>query len=222
MNRSDWLKQVRREIEENYTTVWAPFYGEKWGLYENTVHREFVQKLVGFLPDHAAVLDAACGAGRYFPIMLEAGCHVLGIDQSRGMVARAKFLHPNVQVEIVGLQEMDFREIFDGAICVDAMENVFPEDWLPVLHNFHRALKSKGYLYFTLEVAPENEVKQGFERDQKAGLPVVYGEMEDEGVYHYYPPIPQVKEWLRETGFDLLDEKWDGIWYHHILVRKTA
>jgi hypothetical protein len=49
---------------------------------------------------------------------------------------------------------------------------------------------------------------------------VIYGEWPDEDVYHYYPSIPQVKEWLRETGFDLLDEKRDGIWYHHMLVRK--
>jgi len=48
------------------------------------------------------------------------------------------------------------------------------------------------------------------------------GEMEDDGIYHYYPSIPQVKQWLKETGFSLLDEKWDGIWYHHILVRKTS
>jgi HSP90 family molecular chaperone len=54
MNRTDWLKQIRRETEERYTTIWAPFYGEKWGLYENTVHREFLQKLLGFLPEHAA------------------------------------------------------------------------------------------------------------------------------------------------------------------------
>jgi SAM-dependent methyltransferase len=222
MNRTDWLKQIRRETEERYTTIWAPFYGEKWGLYENTVHREFLQKLLGFLPEHAAVLDAACGAGRYFPMLLEADCAVIGIDQSRGMVARAKFLHPDVQVEVIGLQEMDYQETFDGVICMDAMEHIFPEDWPVVLHNFHRALKSKGYLYFTLEIATENDIKQAFDRAQQAGLPAVYGEIQGDDVYHYYPSIPQVKEWLSETGFDLLDEKRDGTWYHHILVRKTS
>jgi cyclopropane fatty-acyl-phospholipid synthase-like methyltransferase len=188
----------------------------------NTMHREFLQKLLEFLPEHAAVLDAACGAGRYFPMLLEGGCHVIGMDQSRGMVVRAKTLFPTVQVENIGLQEMNHQEAFDGVICMDAMEYVFPEDWPVVMRNFHRALKPQGYLYFTLEVADENDIKQAFDRAQQAGLPAVYGEWPDEDVYHYYPSIPQVKEWLCEAGFDLLDEKGGGTWYHHILVCKIS
>jgi hypothetical protein len=128
-----------------------------------------------------------------------------------------------VQFEKVGLQEMDYQGIFDGAICMDAMENVPPEDWSLVLGNFHRALKPHGTLYFTAETIENtegDEVGQAFERAQAAGLPVVYGENPDEDVYHFHPSNGQVKEWAQAAGFEVLREANGEIWYFHILVRK--
>jgi cyclopropane fatty-acyl-phospholipid synthase-like methyltransferase len=159
------------------------------------------------------------------PFLLEKGHAVIGIDQSREMLARAKAKFPGVQFEKVGLQEMAYGEVFDGAICMDAMENVCPEDWPLVLGNFHRALKQRGYLYFTAETvenADENEIRQAFERAQRAGLPVVYGEWPDEEVYHYHPTNQQVREWTRQAGFEILKEGNGEIWYYHILARKAS
>jgi cyclopropane fatty-acyl-phospholipid synthase-like methyltransferase len=170
------------------------------------------------------ILDAACGAGRYLPFLLEKGHSIIGIDQSQGMLARAKAKFPDVQFEKVGLQEMVYREVFDGAICMDAMENVCPEDWPLVLGNFHRALKQNGCLYFTAETVEntdENEIKQAFERAQQAGLPVVYGEWPDEEVYHYHPTNQRVKEWAQQAGFEILKEGNGEIYYYHILARKV-
>ena len=62
------------------------------------------------------ILAAACGAGRYLPFLLEKGHSIIGIDQSRGMLTYAKTKFPGVQFEKVGLQEMAFQEVFDGAI----------------------------------------------------------------------------------------------------------
>jgi chemotaxis methyl-accepting protein methylase len=93
---------------------------------------------------------------------------------------------------------MTYLEVFYGVICMDAMGNVSPEDWSQVLRNFHQALKPHGDLYFTAETienADENEIKEAFERAEQAGLPVVYGEWSDEGVYHYHPTNQKVKEW---------------------------
>jgi len=224
MDRISWLREMRRDCEEKYDTRWAPQYGEKWGLYNNTTHLQFIQELLSLLPQSRMILDAACGAGRYLPYLLEKDHSVIGIDQSRGMLAGAMTKFPGVQFEKVGLQEMAYRDLFDGAICMDAMENVCPEDWPLVLSNFHRALKQHGCLYFTAETienADENEIKQAFERAQKAGLPVVYGEFPDEEVYHYHPTNQQVREWVQHTGFEILKEANGEVWYYHILVRKV-
>ena len=223
MNRSSWLVEIRREAEEQYDIVWSPFYGEKWGLYDNSVHQQFIAKLLALLPEHSHVLDAACGGGRYMPFLLEKGHTVLGIDQSQGMLSRAKLYFPTVHTEKVGLQEISYDQLFDGAICMDAMENVSPEDWPLVLGNFHRALKPQGYLYFTAEVADESDVQKAFIAGQQLGLPVVYGESgewADENVYHYWPSMPQVREWLAQAGFDVLEEGEEG-WYHHFLTREV-
>ena len=221
MDRSVWLKEKRRLTEERMDTLFAPLYDEKWGNYSNATHQLFIQKFLNLFPRSSRILDAACGTGKYWPMLLAKGHTIVGIDQSHGMLSRAKAKFPTVEIEKVGLQEMLFQEAFDGIMCVDAMENVFPEDWPVVLHNFHRALKPDGYVYFTVELADANEIRAAFEKGQQMGFPVVYGEWAHEGGYHYYPEIEQVKEWVRLAHLHLVDET-VGDEYHHFLVQKQA
>lgn len=223
MDRIHWLREMQRDCEEKYNN-YASLYWEKYGLYSNITHQQFLQEFLSRLSSNSTILDAACGAGRYEPLLLEQGHSIIGIDQSQGMLARAKDKFPNVQYEKISLQEIAYQDIFDGVICMDAMENVSPEDWALVLNNFYRALKPRGYLYFTaetLENADENEIKQAFERAHQAGLPVVYGEFPDEEVYHYHPTNQEVKELAHQAGFEILREANGEIWYFHILLRKV-
>lgn len=220
MNRSDWLRQMRLEAEEKYTTLWAADYSEKWGTYENATHQQFIQKFMSLLGPRSVLLDAACGAGRYMHFLLEKGHTVLGIDQSQGMLDTAKKKFPTVHLEKIGLQEMVFVEMFDGAICMDAMEHICPEDWIPIFHNFHRALKTQGYLYFTVEIANPDEVDVAFKTAQDTGLPVVHGEWVNDEVYHYYPTLDQVRDWIGQAGFGSVEEG-EGDGYHHFIVRKS-
>ncbi len=221
MDRSTWLKERRQEAEERYSTLWAPEYSEKWGNYPNSSHLQFIQKFLDHLPQNSSILNAACGAGRYMEQLLEKGHIVIGIDQAAGMLARAKEFFPEAQFEKVGLQEMSFENAFDGAICMDAMEHICPEDWIAILHNFHRALKESGHLYFTVEMQDESEVKAAFEQAKGQGLPVVYGEWVNDEVYHYYPSLEQVREWVQQAGFSILEEG-EGDGYHHFLMRRVG
>lgn len=220
MDRSSWLRDRRNEAEERYSTWWAPSYDEEGGIYPNASHLQFIQKFIYLLPSNSTILDAACGSGRYMPQLLEQGHSIVGLDQAKGMLARAKEKFPNVQFEKMGLQEMSYQEMFDGAICMDAMEHVSPEDWPVILANFQRALKPHGYLYFTVEVQDEAEVKSAFEQAQQMGLPVVYGEWVNDDVYHYYPSLEQVREWISQAGFMIVEEG-EGDGYHHFLTRKA-
>lgn len=220
MDRIAWLRERRREAEERYTNWWAPLYSEKWGVYPNDSHLQFIQKFLDLLPQNSTVLDAACGAGRYMPQLTGKGHIVIGIDQSQGMLNRAKEKFPEVQFENIGLQEMTYQGRFDGAICMDALEHVCPEDWPLVLSNFQRALKPEGYLYFTVETADESDVKTAFEQAQQEGLPVVYGEWVNDDMYHYYPSLEQVRAWVQQAGLTILEEG-AGDGYHHFLMRKS-
>ena len=220
MDRIAWLKERRREAEERYDTLWAPFYDEEFGVYGNATHQQFIQEFLHLLPRKSMILDAACGTGRYTPFLLKKGHTVIGVDQAQGMLTRAKEKFSAVQFEQVGLQEMLYQAIFDGAICVDALEHVCPEDWVLVLGNLRRALKGQGYLYFTVELAPETELKAAFERGRQLGWPVIYGEWADaDEVYHYYPSVEQVREWLQHVGFDGRYEG-EGDQYQHFIVQK--
>jgi len=220
MDRISWLKEKRHETEEGYDIVWSPFYDAEGGVYPNTSHLQFIQKFIDLLPKNGMVLDAACGTGKYMPQLLEKGHSIFGIDQAKGMLERAKKKFPDVKFEQVGLQEMSFEDIFDGTICMDAMEHISPEDWPVVLSNFHRALNQQGYLYFTVEHQDDAEVKAAFDEAQRLGLPVVYGEWINDGVYHYYPSLEQVRGWVQQTGLAILEEG-EGDSYYHFLMRKV-
>ena len=108
MNRTMWLKEMRHDCELRYDRD-APLYGEQYGLYSNTTHQQFLREFLNRLPPKSMILDAACGAGRYLPFLLEQEHTILGIDQSQGMFTRAKALFPHVQFEKVGLQEMAYQ-----------------------------------------------------------------------------------------------------------------
>ncbi len=246
MERKAWLKKTRAQLEALYDHL-SPLYWEKFGFYGNSAHRQFIEKFLSRMTAHSSLLDAACGAGRYDGMLLEAGHTVLGIDQSGRMLAKAREHYPTQQFpglnyEKIGLQEMDFVDRFQGAICMDAMENIFPEDWPVIMANFQRALKPAGALYFTVEIADESDVREAYARAIAKGLPVMMGEMADgideayeqvmaldwqavtgelaaPAAYHYYPSHTQVLAWLAQAGFTV-EEGANGDGYEHFLVQK--
>ena len=170
---------------------------------------------------------------------------MLGIDQSDGMLARARQHFPDVRYQKIGLQEMDFQNAFDGATCIDALEHICPEDWPGILGRFQAALKPGGLLYFTVDrrdADEAGELQAAYQRAKDKGLPVVYGEVADQVdelyervlasgwsalpqelqdfvVYHYCPSLEQVLLWLDQAGFRV-EEEGPGKWYEHFLVSK--
>jgi SAM-dependent methyltransferase len=251
MERAEWLKQMRSRDEELYDQC-APQYWVSFGLSEDGTHHMFLLKFLERVAP-GVILSAACGAGRYDGPLLEAGHSVVGIDQSGGMLARAREHFPEVQYpqlryEKLGLQEMAFHEAFDGIICMDAMEHICPEDYLGVLRGFQEALKPGGVLYFTADTADtavvdEVDLAAAYARARKEGLPVVPGEwvagideayaqvkeleqplpgdLADKAVYHYYPPVEQVRAWIDQAGLAIEEEGLGSAW-HHFLARKKS
>ena len=218
MDRGEWLRERRRVTTERFDTLHAATYDQQeWAVISPT-HRRFVDRLIDRCPPGGRILDAACGTGKYFGMVLDAGRRVVGTDQSAGMLAQARAKHPDVPTETVGLQELAFDGEFDAVMCVDAMENVFPEDWPPVLANLRRALRPGGLLYLTVELIDERELERAFAEAAASGLPVVRGEHTSRGGgYHYYPSLEQVAAWVREAGLEALEDG-QGDDYYHLLA----
>jgi SAM-dependent methyltransferase len=220
MDRKAWLEEQRRATLADFYTG-APTYDDE-DIEITPTHRRFVTALLDRTPSTGRVLDAACGTGKYFGMILDAGRDVVGVDQSAGMLAQATSRYPEARTEQVGLQELAFEHGFDGVICVDAMENVFPEDWPLVVGNLTRALRPEGSLYFTVETMDTEKVEAAFVEATAQGLPVVPGEYLAGGYYHYYPPIPQVRRLVEEAGLRIVDEDdsaGQGYGYHHVLAQ---
>jgi SAM-dependent methyltransferase len=133
-----------------------------WGSIA-TSHRQMLERFLDLCPEGGALLDAACGTGKYWPILLARGFSVHGADQSLQMLRQAQTKFQEVPVEHVGMQELSFVDTFDGIICIDAMEMVFPEDWPCDLRNFARALHEHGFLYFTVEMTTQEVVDLAYE-----------------------------------------------------------
>src|SRR6476620_3363418 len=125
----------RAAVEASYDAE-APAYDED--PYPAETQKRFVERLVATSPPGGIVLDAPCGTGQYFALVAAAGRRVVGIDQSAGMLAQAQARGIAVALHRVGLQELVLEEDFAAAMTVDAMENVFPEDWPAVLANLRR------------------------------------------------------------------------------------
>lgn len=220
VDREAWLRERRQTAEERHDTIHAFTYDDQYGEIGPT-HRRFVADLLERCQPGGTVLDAACGTGKYFAMVLDAGRRVVGTDQSTGMLARARARFPVVPLERVGLQELAFDAEFDAVMCIDAMENVPPEDWPRVVGNLRRALRPGGHLYLTVEQVDDEELDREFAEATARGLPVVRGEESRDG-YHYYPSREQVGYWMEEGMLVVVAEDsspGDGYGYLHLLAR---
>ncbi len=254
MERAEWLKQMRGMAETMYDHFGCTYW-VKYGLEITPIHRKFMERFLGLLKAPGTILDAACGAGLYDGMLAEAGHTVLGIDQSAGMLDQAIKHYPkeqfsNLHYLKMGLQDMDFQAVFDGVICMDAMEHICPEDWPGIVAGFHQALKPGGPLYVTVDAMMGDEYRESYERAKAMGLPVIYGEQVDDleaayniaikmnpldpnalsgerldhTIYHYHPTLEQTHTWFAQAGFTIEEELHADEYleaYVHILARKT-
>jgi SAM-dependent methyltransferase len=167
-------------------------------------HAAFVARLAGLVRQGGAVLDAACGTGKYWPALAAAGLQVTGVDQSAGMLAQARRKHPQVPSRVLALQDLaELPDRFDGLLCVDALENVTPEDWPVVAAGLGTVLKDQAPAYVTVEL-PDGPLPPP-----------------DGSGYHYYPPRDQVRRWLAAAGFAVTDQA-DADHYWHLLLARTT
>ena len=221
MDRARWLAERRAAVERSYTSEGAT-YDDGYDPATET-HRRFVAQLISSVPPGGSVLDVACGTAPYAGMVLDASLRYVGVDQSAGMLERAKAKWPDARFDRVGLQELEFEAAFDALLCTDAMENVPPEDWPLVVLGFRRALRSGGSAYLTVEEVDRADLEDAFKETTAAGLPAVFGELVegDTAGYHFYPGREQVDRWLASVGFESVesaDEWFDGYGYHHLLL----
>jgi SAM-dependent methyltransferase len=107
------------------------------------------------LPDLGGkrIVDLGCGFGWFARWARQQGAgHVLGLDLSHNMIARAKAdtSDPDIEYRIADLETLDLpASSFDLAYSSLAFHYV--EDFGKLVRTIHRALVSHGHLVFTIE-----------------------------------------------------------------------
>jgi SAM-dependent methyltransferase len=165
MERVEWLKQMRDKAEALYDRFSAqdsPETVDDAWKQGREPHVRYLQTFLERVAPCSILLSAGCGAGRYDGMLLEAGHSVVGIDLSAGMLAQARRRYPKIRCEKMALHGMSFQNEFDGAICIEALEHVFPEEWPVIMHGFWEALKPGGMLYFTVDVLPTDWLEEQY------------------------------------------------------------
>ena len=246
MDRVEWLKQMRDKAETLYNygvAEWGFETDEEAAKSRDETTVQYIQKFLGYMAPQSNLLSAGCGTGLYDGVLLEAGHNVVGTDFSEGSLEQARKLYPMIRYKKIAHHKLNFRNEFDGAICIDALEHVFPEEWPVIMHRFREALKPGGMLYFTVYVSVSTRfLERSYAQAKAQGLPVVFGEVVDEeafekvmateigdlknlpgelldrAVYHYYPSLEQVRKWLEQEKFEIEAE--GPATYYHFVVRK--
>ena len=209
------MAERRAASTHRFDQVHSPRYDENWGAISPS-HAAFVARLAGLVCQGGAVLDAACGTGKYWPALLAAGLQVTGVDQSAGMLAQARRKYPQVPSRVLALQDLaKLPDRFDGLVCVDALEYVAPEDWPAVAAGLARVLRRRAPAYVTVELPAEPLPPPTDPRQ----LP---GEVVEGGGYHYYPPLTMVRGWLEAAGFAITEQADADSYWHLLLTRGPA
>lgn len=226
-DRRAFLLERRASSAERFTAALSKNYDADWGEISSS-HARMLARFLAHLDvagasgqagsARLAVLDAACGTGKYWPTLLGAGCALTGVDHSSGMLQQAAAKFGDVPTRLLALQDLgsaaDLRSRFDALICVDALEYVGPEDWPGVVRGLAATLRPGGLAYVTVE-QPEGPITAPVDPRQ------VEGEDFDGIGYHYYPGRDDVLRWLSGGGFTVLEDC-DGDFYWHLLLREGA
>jgi hypothetical protein len=92
--RTAWLRELRR-VDERQEDDLAGEFDAHCGEIE-PMHHTFVGRFLSKLPPDGRVLDAACGTGKYFPMVLASARGLLGVDHAGALLAKAAAKFPQV------------------------------------------------------------------------------------------------------------------------------
>lgn len=142
----------------------SPYYHILYKHRDFDEATQFVQTLISFLnlPNHASILDLACGRGRHSIQFNKAGFSVTGLDLSPKSIDEANLTsHPNLEFYVHDMRDHFRSNYYDLVVNLFTSFGYFDDlhDNKRVISNIHWALKSKGIFvldYFNSEFIQKN------------------------------------------------------------------
>lgn len=152
--------------------------------------RAWLDRLLGFLPDSASVLDLGCGMGA--PIggyMLSKGARLTGIDASPSLIACARAAYPSADWRVGDMRNIDPGGPFGAVIAWNSLFHLTPSDQTTLIPRMAGWLNPGGLLLFTA--------------GPKAGERI--GCFEGDALYHASLAPDDYRTLLSDHGLTVLD-----------------
>jgi SAM-dependent methyltransferase len=118
------------------------------------------------LPEGSRVLDFGCGGGATLQLLKNAGFAVAGADNDRAAVNACKLRDPNIEVQLIKNNVLDFASLsFDAVIAECSLSLIEPEKLEEYLHEFYCVLKPGGTLGVSdvYKLGTEDKLRADFE-----------------------------------------------------------
>lgn len=182
------------QVEACYNKV-AHVYGVKFRdeLEHKPLDRDLLSRFADRNRQKGLLCDLGCGVGHVGAVLQRAGCRVMGIDLSAGMVAEAARLFPEItfrQDDMLVLSCAD--ETFAGIAAFYSIVH-FPKEVLPrAFSEMHRVLQEGGELLLAFHNGNHTVHAERF-LDQEASAD-----------FYFFEP-DEVAELLKECGFEPID-----------------
>lgn len=199
-------EQKRRAVRGMFDTI-APRYDlvnrvMTFGL-DGGWRRRAVRELR--LPGRSLVVDLACGTGDLCRELITRGYRTVGLDFSRGMLAKARTDAPLVQADVLQLPLRDGEA--DGVVCGFALRNVVSLSGL--FAELSRVVRPGGRIALLDASRPDNPIlRAGHGVYLSRVVPLVGGLISDRHAYDYLPrsmaylpPADEMMAMLRDVAF---------------------
>ena len=159
---------------------------------------EFGRDLLAMLgpKPHERILDVGCGTGQLTAEIAKSGAEVIGLDQSREMIAAAKANYPELHFQVADVAAVDFDNEFDAVFSNAALHWVRNQQG--AINAISRALKPGGRLVF--EMGGRGNIQQVWKAAVQALAEM--GVLNPEKLSPwFYPSIGEYAPMLEERGF---------------------
>ncbi len=136
---------IRQQVVKAYDSIASEF--DQTRKVQWLEFHEFLEYVV----NDVKILDIGCGNGRVYELLKEKNIDYLGVDNSSGLIEKARSNHPEAQFEMGDMVDLDLpNNNFDIIFSIASFHHI-PGKKLrkKAVNEMHRVLKKDGILILT-------------------------------------------------------------------------
>lgn len=167
------------------------------------------------------ILDLGCGNGRNGNFLSIKKFSVVGVDNSKLAIQKAKHRRGKVKYLLADMKKLPFREdFFDAVISTQTIFHGLLRDIRKTIKEINRVTKDNGLIFITLQPVKGNKYRMGKKLEKGT---YISSAGDDKGeIHHFFTKTEILKEF---KNFDFIDfhlEKDLNYWYILVRNRKSG